>query len=331
MAADAYPAAYKPPAAFTFGGINYMFPSRNGSSFDNIKVEGQTIPVPRSKYFSAHILAASSSNMAIGTLQLTYSDGTSGKSSVLVPPWWDWPYPTGGDLVFPHLLTNKAINYNRTNIFEVEVSLDSTKELTSIILPNTTSGSSTSPGGAAVASKLHIFSLSLVPVGETNLEKPQPRVQYARSTKKWVGKSPKTQLIEVIVNNLGSRPILRNHSVSVSIQSQGLTTVQPGYIKRLAPGDQVILEVGVINKDGVSNGTPGPATVVISGSGIDASNYTFNATLGIAPYEPTYESIFSHESPAWYNNVKYGIFIHWGVYAVPGWGNTGKNEGYAEW
>lgn len=32
-----------------------------------------------------------------------------------------------------------------------------------------------------------------------------------------------------------------------------------------------------------------------------------------------------------YNGAKYGIFIHWGVYAVPAWGNTGKNEGYAEW
>jgi alpha-L-fucosidase len=47
--------------------------------------------------------------------------------------------------------------------------------------------------------------------------------------------------------------------------------------------------------------------------------------------KPTYESIYTHGSPSWYNNAKYGIFIHWGIYAVPGWGNVGKNETYAEW
>ncbi|KAK5114809.1 hypothetical protein LTR85_010122 [Meristemomyces frigidus] len=51
----------------------------------------------------------------------------------------------------------------------------------------------------------------------------------------------------------------------------------------------------------------------------------------MAPYEVTYESIYSHESPPWYNDAKFGIFIHWGVYSVPGWGNIGPNETYAEW
>ncbi|RYF46200.1 MAG: hypothetical protein EOO38_14580 [Cytophagaceae bacterium] len=32
-----------------------------------------------------------------------------------------------------------------------------------------------------------------------------------------------------------------------------------------------------------------------------------------------------------FDDGKYGIFIHWGVYAVPAWGNSGKNESYAEW
>lgn len=38
-------------------------------------------------------------------------------------------------------------------------------------------------------------------------------------------------------------------------------------------------------------------------------NYTFNATYGIQKYESTYESIYTHESPPWYNGGKYGIFI----------------------
>ncbi|KAL1835215.1 hypothetical protein VTK73DRAFT_5996 [Phialemonium thermophilum] len=41
--------------------------------------------------------------------------------------------------------------------------------------------------------------------------------------------------------------------------------------------------------------------------------------------------MYAHDVPPWYSGGKYGIFIHWGVYSVPGWGNTGKRENYAEW
>lgn len=36
-------------------------------------------------------------------------------------------------------------------------------------------------------------------------------------------------------------------------------------------------------------------------------------------FEPTNESIATHELPEWYQNAKLGIFIHWGLYSVPGW------------
>jgi len=35
------------------------------------------------------------------------------------------------------------------------------------------------------------------------------------------------------------------------------------------------------------------------------------------PYEPTTESLRSHPIPKWFEDAKFGIFIHWGVYAVP--------------
>ena len=38
-------------------------------------------------------------------------------------------------------------------------------------------------------------------------------------------------------------------------------------------------------------------------------------------YEPTWESLQQYEIPEWYINAKFGIFIHWGVYAVPAFGN----------
>jgi alpha-L-fucosidase len=44
-------------------------------------------------------------------------------------------------------------------------------------------------------------------------------------------------------------------------------------------------------------------------------------TLPDGPYEPTWESLTKYQVPEWYLNAKFGIFIHWGVYAVPGFGN----------
>ncbi len=36
-------------------------------------------------------------------------------------------------------------------------------------------------------------------------------------------------------------------------------------------------------------------------------------------YEPTLESVRRHPLPAWYDDAKLGIFVHWGLYSVPGW------------
>ena len=36
-------------------------------------------------------------------------------------------------------------------------------------------------------------------------------------------------------------------------------------------------------------------------------------------YEPTLESLNQHPLPQWYADAKLGIFVHWGLYSVPGW------------
>jgi len=36
-------------------------------------------------------------------------------------------------------------------------------------------------------------------------------------------------------------------------------------------------------------------------------------------YEATIESLNKHPLPEWYADAKLGIFIHWGLYSVPGW------------
>lgn len=46
------------------------------------------------------------------------------------------------------------------------------------------------------------------------------------------------------------------------------------------------------------------------------------------PYQPSWESLDKRPTPQWWKDAKFGIFIHWGVYAVPGWSPKGT---YSEW
>ena len=39
------------------------------------------------------------------------------------------------------------------------------------------------------------------------------------------------------------------------------------------------------------------------------------------PYEASWESLSKHETPRWFRDAKFGIFIHWGVYSVPAFAN----------
>jgi alpha-L-fucosidase len=52
------------------------------------------------------------------------------------------------------------------------------------------------------------------------------------------------------------------------------------------------------------------------------------AFAGGKTYEPTWESLDSRESPQWFPDAKFGIFIHWGLYSVPAFAPRGT---YAEW
>jgi alpha-L-fucosidase len=71
-----------------------------------------------------------------------------------------------------------------------------------------------------------------------------------------------------------------------------------------------------------------------------------NAKVSLAApthYEATVESLKQHPLPQWYADAKLGIFIHWGLYSVPGWAvltpegeklsqeEYVKRNPYAEW
>jgi len=57
------------------------------------------------------------------------------------------------------------------------------------------------------------------------------------------------------------------------------------------------------------------------------------ATLAAQPYQPNWDSLDKRPTPAWFQDAKFGIFIHWGLYSVPSWAAAGvpKEQQYAEW
>ena len=47
--------------------------------------------------------------------------------------------------------------------------------------------------------------------------------------------------------------------------------------------------------------------------------------------EADWEAIWKHRVQAWFQNAKLGIFIHWGLYSVPGWAPTTGELGKVDW
>jgi alpha-L-fucosidase len=328
---DKFPAQYMPPPQFTYAGINYSFPQYSLSGNDNVICRGQNITVPPAHYSSLCLLASSQSGRASGNLQAHYYDNNSSTHSLLVPSWWSWPYPSEGDISFPYYFTNSSVNYNHTNIYHTCIWLDPTKLLNSLILPSIPKSSDPGARETTTGTRLHLFSLSLIRTPSKMAVGPNLEVRYARPTQKWVEGTNKTQIFEVMITNVGTEFVLRNQSVTVAIQSSTLRTVQKGSINRLASGDQILVQIGVINVDGISARTHGEARVVIDGHGVTSKDYAFSTLSGIQTYNSSDNSLGFHETPTWFNDAKFGIFIHWGVYAVPAWGGVGKNETYAEW
>ncbi len=50
-----------------------------------------------------------------------------------------------------------------------------------------------------------------------------------------------------------------------------------------------------------------------------------NVLFAQQKYEADWKSIDSRPNPAWFEDAKFGIFIHWGLFSVPAWGPTDRD------
>ncbi|KAL7620089.1 hypothetical protein AAE478_010639 [Parahypoxylon ruwenzoriense] len=310
---QSYPAPESKTPSYTSGdtGTAYSFPGYTGPSEpDNVICRGQTIAVPRGSYFSASFLISEDEEFAVvsGNVTFTYADNSTSMYELRSLPWFSFLTINSGELIFPSRFTATGVNYNTSHIFERTASLSPGKELHTITLPD---ASNVKDG------RLHVFSISLWKGAAVN-------VQSLRPTQKWLGSG--AQAVEITVNNAGSECVAGS-GLTFSVLGDGLHTTDKGHLRRLCPGDQQVVTVGVE----ASSNMPINASVAIDNSAdqwfVDFEDVRF----GLNEWTTDLDSLATHESPEWFNGAKYGIFIHWGPYSVTGWGNSSPHESYAEW
>ncbi|BCJ31310.1 alpha-L-fucosidase [Actinocatenispora sera] len=307
-----FPAGQLPSGSVTVDGVPYEFPATTAAGApDNLVAAGQTIDLPPGRYLAAYLLATATYGPAGGDATVHYDDGSTSTAPLSAPDW----YATSGQLATTDRYSPSGTDHHPVSIFPVSVWCDPNRTATGLTLPTTAQP-------AAGSASLHVFALSMQPVTAGRAV----AVRAAASTTLWLG-TGRSQVVAVTVANLGSEPVTAAHQLTVRVVADGVHTTAPARIARLLPGEQARVQVG-IRSPGLPAGTKVDGTVEVTGQGVSAQR-DVTLTAGIPRYRGTEASLSTHQAPDWYDDAKFGIFIHWGVYSVPAWAPVGKE--YAEW
>lgn len=188
------------------------------------------------------------------------------------------------------------------------------KQLSAITFPNTTN---------ATTGRIHVFAASLWDIDGLN----SVGVQSVKPTQKWTGNGGnKSQVVEVTINNAGTECV-HGHGLTVLVEGSEVRTIEPGHIKRLCPGDQKRTFVSVATTGSVRCAT----NVKLVYENLTTVQAFDDLDFGLTNWTSSNENLARHEAPQWFDDAKFGIFIHWGPYSVPAWGNSTPFESYAEW
>ncbi|MGW1621491.1 alpha-L-fucosidase [Streptomyces sp. NPDC002172] len=309
-----FPGEELPAGRVEVDGIPFDFPAATAGAGNNVVALGQRIDLPKGRYLSALFLTAGSYGNASGAATVHYADGTTSTGGLSGGDW----YSAGGPLSAPYRYQpDGGKDGHSVGIGTSEVWIDPRREAVALTLPVT------NPAEAG-RTALHVFALSLQPVA-------QGRALALRDTRSTSSLLDATgaQSVEATVVNAGTVAILAGDAVSVRVDVPGARTVEPARIRRLDPGEQARVRVGIRNRTGTAPGTERDGTVTVHGRGTQVTVHRGTLTLGTADYQPTETSLAGHRAPYWFNDAKFGIFIHWGVYSVPAWAPVGVQ--YAEW
>ncbi|KAL7417418.1 alpha-L-fucosidase-domain-containing protein [Mrakia frigida] len=351
-----YPSEFLPTGLWVDEGVEFILPEDwSALTDDNVVALSQIIPLPEpTPVNSVHLLVAGdgTDGETTETIGLSFQDGSHGELELDLKNWWAIHWLNKAAIRCPyHFLSPTSKNFNTTQIHHLILPLPphlSFLPLVSLSLPE-----------RAGWNALHIFSATLIPsVPIKNNSDPYPiRVRLVRGTHKWLdfpGGRTRAQIVEVTlsnpfaVNEHGRRKAwVGGRGLEVELVGRAVRTVVKGRIKRLMPGDEVVVQIGVEPGDvTVSSSQDATVEVVlreIIGSGVEGSAER-SGVVGWQTVEVQGSGILKdrgwgewiddvvaleqHESPDWFNNAKFGIFIHFGLFSVPAWTEPGR---YSEW
>ncbi len=308
-----FPGEELPSGEREIAGTTFRFPAAEAGARNNIVALGQRIGVPPGRYLSALFITSCSYGAASGKATVHYADGTTTSPGLAGPDW----YAGNGELTAAYRYTPDGTkDPHPVSLAVSEIALDPARDVVALTLPTTQPAEENK-------SSLHVFALSLQPAAEGRAL----AVRDAHSTTSLLDHG--SQSVEVTVVNAGTVGILAADGLTLSVDVPGARTVAPARITRLAPGDQARVRIGIRNRPGTSPGTARDGSVVAHGRGQQAATVRRSLTLGVPDYTPTDASLSAHQAPYWFQDAKFGIFIHWGVYSVPAWAPVGTQ--YAEW
>lgn len=309
-----FPGEELPAGRVEVDGIPFDFPAATAGAKNNVVALGQRVDLPKGHYLSAVFLTAGSYGTASGRATVHYADGTTTTAGLSGGDW----YAVGGPLAASYRYQpDGGKDQHGVGIGTSEVWIDPQREAVALTLPVT------NPAEAGKAA-LHVFALSLQPVAQGRAL----ALRDAHSTGSLLDATG-AQSVEATVVNAGTVAILARDAVSVRVDVPGARTVEPARIRRLDPGEQARVRVGIRSRTGTAPGTEQDGTVSVHGRGSQVASSKRPLILGTADYQPTETSLAGHQAPYWFNEAKFGIFIHWGVYSVPAWAPVGVQ--YAEW
>ncbi|WP_328611942.1 alpha-L-fucosidase [Amycolatopsis sp. NBC_00345] len=311
----AFPAEHLPVGqTVTAGGVPYRLGSAAAGAKNNVVALGQRVDLPKGRYFAAYFLVAASYGTTGGTATVHYADGSTSDGTLSGPDW----YSGSGALVTPFRYgPGGTVDENPVSIGTGQVWADPLRDAVAITLPVTAEPAANVPS-------LHVFALTLQPVAEGRAA----LVLDGRSTTSLLTDGG-PQAVEATVVNAGTVWLGARDRITVTVDVPGGRTSVPATIRSLAPGEQSVVRLGLAPDAAVPPGTTTNGQVKVTAGRGTLATQQVPITLGVPDFRPTDASLSTHRAPYWFSDAKFGIFIHWGVYAVPAWAPVGQQ--YAEW
>jgi alpha-L-fucosidase len=306
------PAEHLPHAGLTtIGGVPFLFPGASPGERNNLIANGQRIELPPGRYHAATLLAAATYGPFSGRIKLHYADGEERVFSFHLDDWYSDPK---GMIEAPFRYTPEGKRDEHPVVLDaIRLPVDYRRTLIAITLP---------PAKPS-RTRLGIFSMTLHPVRRgiaADFYAPDsgPQTTVIRGTR---------QTVRLLMQNMGTDWIADRLGVRVMLEADGVKTVGTSRIASLAPGEMLELMIDI--ESSLSLGTVRDATVRLIGKDGALATLELQLLLGAPTYTADPASLDRHPSVSWFDNAKFGIFIHWGVYSVPAWAPVGGV--FAEW